>query len=303
MSHHRKHTILFAEDDPPVRKLISTVLTENGFEVLDAAGGKEAIEIYKTAGDKREGRSIDAIISDLRMPNVSGEEFAKFNYENDNLPFIACTAYSDAKLALSLLKFGIQDYVVKPIKAKHFIKVIDNVISRAIDRLLKVETNRYAGNVESIEIPTRKNHIYLSLDWIREQIEGSFSQQEKNKFLNFISEFLLNAYEHGNLNIGEEEKSQFIETGTFESELKSREEGNDKKITVAASVLGDEIAVNIKDEGDGFDYEKYLKMTQDELLERLEMPNGRGIYMSTNYFDSIEYSDGGTSVQLVKSIN
>jgi CheY-like chemotaxis protein len=292
-----KYKVLFAEDDPPVRELISEVLADNNFDVLEAVDGKEAIDIYKSGNHK-----IDVIVSDLRMPNVSGEEFAKFNYENENLPFVVCTAYSDAKLALSLLKYGVQDYVVKPIKEDNFVRVIKSAVIRGLDRKLDFETNEYKGNVGFIEIHTVKNEIYLALDWIRGEIQtSSLHQKERSKYLGFISEFLLNAYEHGNLKITEKEKSQLLEEGKFESEKISREKNNNKKITVSTSVLDNEIAVNIKDEGDGFDYNKYLKMTDDELLERLEMPNGRGIYMSTTYFSSIEYSDGGRSVQLVKS--
>lgn len=302
MTKNKNYKVLLAEDDPPVRKLISGVLSYNGFDVLEAVDGKEAIEKYKADIHEPYGNGIVAIVSDLRMPNVSGEEFAKFNYENDNLPFVVCTAYGDAKLALSLLKYGVQDYVVKPIKEDNFIKIVKCAIYRGMDRVFKVDTNRFPGNVGSIEISTRREETFLALDWIRGHIEGSFNKKENGKFLGFINEFLLNAYEHGNLEINEKEKTQLLENGKYESEMKSREAGNSKKIMVSASVLDNEIAINIRDEGVGFNYDKYLKMTQDELLERLEMPNGRGIFMSTNYFDFIEYSDGGTTVQLVKNI-
>ncbi len=272
MPQNNKHKILFAEDDPPVRKLISEILSYNGFDVLKAEDGQDAINIYKQYAGVPYDAGIKAIVSDLHMPNVNGEEFAKYNYENKNLPFVVCTAYGDAKRALSLLKYGVQDYVVKPIMEDNFIMVVNNVICRAMARVAKIEINRLIGNVGFIDIKTRQEDIYLALDWVGEQVKGSFSQIEKEKYLDFISEFLINAYEHGNMEIGEKEKSQLLEEGIFESETKSREVNNDKMITVAVSVLDNEIALNTKDEGDGFNYKKYLKMTEDEFVERLEDP-------------------------------
>jgi anti-sigma regulatory factor (Ser/Thr protein kinase) len=72
------------------------------------------------------------------------------------------------------------------------------------------------------------------------------------------------------------------------------------KITIEAAVLRHDIFVKISDEGSGFDFMKYLNMSQEEQFDRLELPNGRGINISRLFFDSIEYEKGGSSVVLQK---
>ena len=67
-----KHKILFAEDDPPVRKLISEILSYNGFDVLEAVDGQDAINIYKRYEELPYDEGIKAIVSDLRLLKISG---------------------------------------------------------------------------------------------------------------------------------------------------------------------------------------------------------------------------------------
>jgi DNA-binding NtrC family response regulator len=61
--------VLFADDEPHIRNLAALVLRQNGFEVLLAEDGAQALDLYR-----REGRRIDLVILDLSMPNLSGEE-------------------------------------------------------------------------------------------------------------------------------------------------------------------------------------------------------------------------------------
>ncbi|MEE8483943.1 MAG: response regulator [Nitrospinota bacterium] len=286
-----------AEDDAGVLKYMSRILSRNGFDVLEVTDGKSAIEQYK-----EKSHLIDAIVSDLRMPHVSGLQFAKYNYDNDNLPFIICTAFNDATMALNLLEVGARDYIAKPIDKEQFIRVVKNAINRSFKKISEVGFNPYEGNVGSITISSRKNEINYASDWVGGQVENILDKYELGLFMNFIGEFLLNAFEHGNLGIREKEKSKLLEEGNYESEIARRETGCKAKITVSVSALESEIAVNIADEGDGFDYEKYLNMSENVLSERLDMPNGRGVQMSKNYFDSIEYKKGGANVLLTKII-
>ncbi|MDX6486222.1 MAG: hypothetical protein QOF43_1375, partial [Gaiellaceae bacterium] len=62
-------TILLVEDDPTVRSIVSRMLGVRGYEVLDAAGGEEAIHCFET----RE-RPIDLVVSDLMMNGIDGRE-------------------------------------------------------------------------------------------------------------------------------------------------------------------------------------------------------------------------------------
>ena len=297
MIEEKKPKILLAEDDESVREYIKRLLTKNGYDVAEAVDGKEAIALY----EKRE-LVFDAIVSDLLMPAVDGRKLAQYNFENRILPFIVCTAVADAKTALELLKFGVHDYVVKPIERKHFLAVVKNAISRHTSQVGTGQLSPYDGNVVEISLLSRTGELQRAIGWIKGKVGGALGKGETGKFINFVSEFLLNAHEHGNLGIGREEKAALLEEEKFDIEVKNREAESNKKIGVAVSVLKDEVAVKISDDGAGFDYDKQLAMSDDDLLAMLTMPSGRGVYMGSRYFDRVQYSDGGSTVLVTKSI-
>ena len=64
-----RRVILFADDESFIRELGALVLRQNGFEVLLAEDGAQAVDLYR-----REGQRIDVVILDLGMPKLSGEE-------------------------------------------------------------------------------------------------------------------------------------------------------------------------------------------------------------------------------------
>ena len=297
MIEEKKPKILLAEDDESVREYIARLLTKNGYDVTEAVDGKEAIALYE-----KPKLAFDAIVSDLLMPAVDGKKLAEYNFENRILPFIVCTAVADAKTAMELLKFGVHDYVVKPIERKHFLAVVKNAISRHTTLISIGLMLPHDGNVGEISILSRTGELQKAIGWIKEKVAKALGKGETGKFINFVTEFLLNAHEHGNLNIGREEKAALLEEEKFDIEVKNREAESNKKIRVAVSVLKDEVAVKISDDGDGFDYDKQLDMTEDDLLAMLTMPSGRGVYMASRYFNTIQYSDGGATVLATKSI-
>lgn len=299
MTDNNKKTIILAEDDAPVRLYLSRILSINGFNVLEAVDGKAAIRIYE---DKE--IYVDGVVSDLRMPNVNGSELARYNYENKFLPFVVCTAVMDAELALELLRFGVQDYTVKPVEEVNFIGVVKNALNRrSFDGHKEALSMQLDGNIGSMIIPSRLSDLKRVTRAIGDKVRGIIKDEDSAKFMNFLGEFLLNAHEHGNLKIGEEEKSELLMEDKFEDEMASREINCDAKIEVLLSILEGEIAIKITDEGDGFNYDKYLSMDEDTLLKRITMPNGRGIFMASKYFDHVRYSKGGACLLLTKKLN
>lgn len=110
----------------------------------------------------------------------------------------------------------------------------------------------------------------------------------------------MNAYEHGSLLLSEMEKSDLLESGKYHDELRRHELECKAKIEVAVSIVGNEIAVNITDDGHDFNYKRYQGMSELEMLDRLAMPNGRGLQMAKRYFDSITFSKGGAGVTVTK---
>ncbi|MBF0275291.1 MAG: response regulator [Nitrospinae bacterium] len=297
MGIEKKKKVLLAEDNDTTRYVMVEMLNAYDFDVIQAVDGEVAKRIYDEKHDE-----IDVIVSDLMMPNVTGVEFAKYNYSNEMLPFIMCTAVKDAQVSLELFEYGVQDYVVKPIDVDKFIGVVKNAIFRYSVHLMSDDPIQHSGNVSSITIPSAFEELTKAANWVRSKIEKRFDERTIKHFLCSMDEFLINAHEHGNLGINEEEKIQYIHQGQYKKELKRRESECKKTVKVTASVLKDEIAITISDEGEGFDYKKYLNMNEADIIKRFTLPCGRGIYMSRHYFDKIQYSNGGRKVLCIKKL-
>lgn len=293
----RLKRILLLEDDAATREGMVEFFSDNGYSVITAKTEEEAIDLYT-----ENFREIDVMVVDLRLPSVDGVKLAKYNFENGYLPFVLFTSLADSKLALQLLNFGVKDFLVKPVDYNEFLDVVNIAVARSqIIHGVDV-TAKYPGNVESITVPSKLAEIEKAVDWIRRKITHIGTKQQRLQFLGNVTEFILNAYEHGNLNISEQQKIEFLENGTFNNELDLREVSCTANIHIILSVLKNDVAVCIMDEGTGFDYHKYLKMNDETILSRVLLPSGRGIITANRYFDTIEFSKSGASVLLTKSL-
>ena len=82
--------ILIAEDDKNTRKLLSTVLKNNGFNVLSASDGKEALEIL-------ENSHVDIMVIDVMMPNMNGYELTEYLRSGGNqIPMLMLPSISES---------------------------------------------------------------------------------------------------------------------------------------------------------------------------------------------------------------
>src|SRR2546423_1227679 len=84
-------TILLVEDEPAARQAIADFLEDLGYEVIQAANGRDALAIFSEAPNR-----INLIVSDLIMPYMNGAELAKEIWkQNANLPVFFVSAYGD----------------------------------------------------------------------------------------------------------------------------------------------------------------------------------------------------------------
>lgn len=100
-------SVLVVDDMPDIRELISIIMAKDGFEVMVAADGKEALELF-------EQRPPSLIILDIMMPEMDGFELCRRIREKSTVPIIVLSALSEDHEILRAFHEGADDYVVKP---------------------------------------------------------------------------------------------------------------------------------------------------------------------------------------------
>ena len=113
------YKVLVAEDNDINMEIISELLTMNGLEVLPAADGKEAVELFKHA----EEGSISMVLMDMQMPEMDGCEAAKAiralkRSDSESVPILALTGNAGNDDIENAMASGMNDYMIKPLKMK-----------------------------------------------------------------------------------------------------------------------------------------------------------------------------------------
>ena len=102
-------TVLVVDDEDGIRQALDRFLTRLGYRVLQATSGAEALE--RQAVD-----SPDVMLSDIRMPNMSGVELVpKALAQDADLAVVMLTAIDEPRTAIECLKLGAYDYLIKPV--------------------------------------------------------------------------------------------------------------------------------------------------------------------------------------------
>ena len=116
-----KMRILVVDDSSTMRRIIGSALKEIGLtNVVKADDGDVAWDIVQKGG-------IDLILSDHKMPNMSGEDFLKLvrtSEEFKNTPFIMVTAEAFRDNVMNAVKLGVSNYIVKPFSAVQLLEKI-----------------------------------------------------------------------------------------------------------------------------------------------------------------------------------
>lgn len=102
-------TLMVVEDEEKLLRTLSDFLMIQGYEILQAADGQEALEIFCNNMNK-----IDLILLDIMLPRMNGNEVLKEIRRNSQVPVIMLTANSSVEKQLYSFSQGADDYIVKP---------------------------------------------------------------------------------------------------------------------------------------------------------------------------------------------
>ncbi len=116
--------VLVADDEFRLRKIVRDFLTSKDFEVIEAADGEEALEIFWKEKD------IDLVILDVMMPKLDGWETLKSIRQESSVPIIMLTAKSEEGDELHGFESGADEYITKPFSPKILVARVEALLKR-----------------------------------------------------------------------------------------------------------------------------------------------------------------------------
>jgi DNA-binding response OmpR family regulator len=146
-----KKTILIVDDELKICEVITSFLQSEGYRVIDAQSGITGLNYFRN-------ESIDLVILDLMLPDISGEELCRQIRQQSSVPVLMLTAKVSEDDRVRGLSIGADDYVIKPFSLRELAARIKVILRRSSeDALLADHISFHAGE---LEINTPKHEVY-----------------------------------------------------------------------------------------------------------------------------------------------
>jgi DNA-binding NtrC family response regulator len=115
--------ILVVDDEEGLREGLSKLLADEGYSVVCAESGEQALDILQH-------KHIDLILTDMRMPGMSGIDLLKeVRSKHGNIGVIILTGYGEIESYIEAMNFGAMEYVSKPFKANELKFIVSKILS------------------------------------------------------------------------------------------------------------------------------------------------------------------------------
>jgi DNA-binding response OmpR family regulator/anti-sigma regulatory factor (Ser/Thr protein kinase) len=290
--------VLVVDDEPMNLVIIGEFLAETQFEVDAVESGEAAWQALN--GD----RSFDLVLLDRMMPGIDGMEVLrriKADSRLSDLPVIMQTAAATPNQVREGLQAGAHYYLTKPFEQGALLAIMRSALegrrnARSLRTRLETEQN-------VTPLIRRGGYELRTLD--EAQCLASYLARlcpQPETAAMGLTELIVNAVEHGNLGVSYQEKAALKLADRWAEEIARRlalPENRDKRVTVDFVRDDKQIAFTVRDQGCGFDWQRYLDFDPDRAFD----PNGRGIALARSLaFASLSYGGNGSQVTAVVAL-
>lgn len=158
--------IMVVDDDTNIRELIRLILKKEGFDVLEASDGVDALE-------KLERNKVDLIVLDIMMPNMDGWECCSEIRDFYDMPILMLTAKGETSQKLKGFKLGADDYLTKPFEPEELVARVKALLKRcniALSKVIEIgkviiDQNQYMvrTQTEEITLPLKEFELLFML--------------------------------------------------------------------------------------------------------------------------------------------
>ena len=291
-----RYLALVVDDAPESRLWLTYILVRSGFEVIEAEDGLQAVELAVA-------RKPDVVLLDLLLPGLDGMAALERIREVDGAtPVVLVTGASDPGLAERALELGATDFIRKPIDAASLGFVVERIrealdeevdLRPALERLCERTTSLDLGN----ELPPLASVVGLLGRELRLHYPRAGIALTPVKLA--LYEALVNAIEHGNLEIGYHEKSLALGQprglNALHEQRRSSEPYRSRRVHVRADYRVNQVCWQIRDHGPGFrpaEAEEALRGADARAL------HGRGLRLIRHAMTEVTWNAAGNEVNL-----
>lgn len=287
--------VLVVDDE---RRHIDSLLEQlerTGYRLDVAEGGLAAWKKLEASPER-----YDVVLLDRTMPDLGGLEVLRRMKQHSllrSVPVILQTSRRARHEILEGLQAGAYYYLTKPFDPAMLMGVLQTAVEDRQRYRRAQEDRRAAGR--TFGLMREATFAFRSLTAARElAVVLANACPDPKRVAIGLTELLINAVEHGNLGITYDEKSRLRDTGGWREELEARmvdPRYANREVVVTYRREGDCIRVRIKDQGEGFDFARYLEMDPARVFDS----HGRGIAISRLIsFDSVRYCGCGNEVEV-----
>lgn len=295
----QKPPVLIIDPDLALQEILGEIL-KNRFRIFVANSIAEARPIL----DREEPHLIFIELV------LAGEDPIQFiertKKSKSNTQFIVITDNATVENAVTALRHGALDFLKKPFEIDDIARIVGKFFSLTANR--EADYDIYSSIIaesRTFQLPTDFSVISTFMSEIM-HIISRFTGIDKKTTLTIrlsLYEMLVNAMEHGNLEINYDMKKNLLEEvmdyQRFLQDRANEDPFRNRKVLVSYTYDTKSISFTITDDGKGFDVSKVPNPHASENLERL---NGRGIFISRVNMTQVKYNDKGNEVTLYKEL-
>ncbi|MGB0910170.1 MAG: response regulator [Nitrospirales bacterium] len=291
--------ILIVDDEQSILDAMAEAIRMMDYSVITAHNADEAWK-------KFEEEKPDVVVTDVRMPHRDGLSLtAQIKAVHPFCPVIVVTGFGSEQAAVAALKAGASDYLVKPFEFSGLRQAVERACSFNREKWGEECVVPVVVDVQStITIDNFPEMLGGVVNMALRTLTSCLSDKQLLGIRVALQELLINAIEHGNLNISPQEKNKALIEDTYDYLLESRREMPEfsqrrVQLSLSHNVKNGMVEFRIVDEGEGFDWETILERDVNQLPQKAG--SGRGIFLVRTLIPDVRYHGSGNEVSLTLS--
>ncbi|MFQ3864503.1 response regulator [Leptospira kirschneri] len=289
--------ILFLDDEEMIRDLFREIFgIIHDLTLIGSA--EEALEVCKD-------KSFDLIITDVRLPKMSGIDFiSRLRDKEINTPFIVITGNQDIEISIRALRLGAVDFFIKPFRMdaiRHSLQKFENLFIFSQELISKNHFQLTHSKQNFAIKPSLKNlNQYVNLVMRSISLIPGIHTDDILSIKLALYELLGNAIEHGFAGISYEHKASLLSSDVDYVDHVDQICSNINECVLLEIGFEDQkVYVSLKERGAGFDPSKVPDPVTDPNASYL---SGRGIFLARMNVDELVYNDIGNEVSFSKTL-